>query len=181
MKRTLGLFLAASAACLSGALFLGASSKVGVEHKEALWAADSFAQLGQAGFVATLIWVGLSLADLRQGPASGPTRLVDVLAYLGLSLMSGFTLLRAVAAGRQNYWDAIHFSTLVWTGMAAALAAAVVTGVAARRGDRPIQVLGWLPAVLTSIWVLVWMATWFGPLGDLIAWLAGSWYLATHG
>ena len=80
MKRTLGLFLAASAACLSGALFLGASSKVGVEHKEALWAADSFAQLGQAGFVATLIWVGLSLADLRQGPASGPTRLVDVLA-----------------------------------------------------------------------------------------------------
>ena len=180
MKRIVGLSFAAVAATVAVVLFWAASSKVGVPKKEALWAADRFLQLGAVGLTAVVLSVGFSVLELRSGVSPKVTRLFDVVAFLGLSAASGFTLLQAVAAERQNYWDAIHFSTLVWAGLASALAAVVLSAWGGEK-DGTARAAGWLPGALLAGWVLVWMVTWFGPLSDFIAWTASSWYLMTHG
>jgi len=168
-------------AVLAAQLVWAASSKVGVPKREALWTADQFMSAGLWMGLAALATLVASVALLRSGADSRITHLVDVVALAGASVAAGYTLSCAVAAERMNYWDAIHFSTLVWLGFLAAVGATVVASLATRRGDEPARALGWLPGLLTALWILAWMLTWFSPLTDFVAWVAGSWYLATHG
>ncbi|GEM_PF-3083507 len=181
MERGVGLVASAVAAFFAVELVWAASGKIGVRQKEAEWAASQFVSTGLWAGIAAIVAVVAAVVSLRGDGETKITHLVEVLAALGVSFAAAYTLSAAVEAERANYWDAIHFSSLVWIGFLTALGAAVVSGLASRRGDRPVVVLGWLPGFLVALWVLLWLVTWFEPLGDFIAWIASRWYLATHG
>lgn len=178
--RILGWLGAVVAAACSSALIVGALDNIGTRGKEAAWAADMFLNLGLgAGGGALLAAVGAVWSLRNREP--GVTRLPELIVTLFTSGTAAFTISRAVAAERANYWDAIHFSTLVWVGFLSAAAAAVVAREAGKRNDGPVDPFAWIPVAFLVGWVVLWLTTWFGPLGDLLAWFASHWYLATHG
>lgn len=180
IARIVGLLGVVVAVGCSGFLAYGAATHIGTRGKEAAWAADLFLQIGLgAGVGAILAAVGGTLSMKREGLDF--TRLPELLAGLGTSAIAAFTISRAVAAERANYWDAIHFSALVWVGFLAALGSAVLARGAVRRGDGRVDPFAWIPTAFLAAWLVLWLTTWFAPLGDLLAWVASHWYLATHG
>jgi hypothetical protein len=179
VKRLVALAGVLGALVFGGTLAYGAATKIGVSGKEAAWAADQF--------MSSALWAGLCTLVAAVGAAlsmktpSKLTYLVEVTATLAVSVSAGFTFASAIAAERMNYWDAIHFSTIVWVGVVSAIASTVIAGLATRRGDLLVRAFGWLPGLVLAVWVVLWLVTWFEPLGDFLAWVASSWYLATHG
>jgi hypothetical protein len=175
-----GVFASVVAAALGGELAWGAAAHVG-SKKVPGWDPDQFMWLAAAALVAVLASATAAVFQLRSEDSPTLTYLIEVVGSLVVSLAAAFTISNAVAAERQNYWDAVHFASLFWVGVLTAVASTVVATLASKRGDSPVQALSWIPALVVALWVLLWMVTWFTPLGDFLGWAAGWLYLATHG
>lgn len=144
--------------------------------KVTAWPASQFAQLAWLGI---LSMVG-SLAVLMRGQSRRPLLLGSLAGMLAFA--TGFTVVGvAWAGGRQNYWDAIHFSSLIWLSAVGAIGSLVAARVAARRGSDLGRVLQGPALVCVLLVVLGWLWTWFPPLQELQADLARFFFLKLHG
>ena len=178
--RGVGLAVSAIACLLAATLAWAAQRRIAGDSDPLVWGPEEFV-LSATGALATVLLASvLAVVQLRHS-VPGVSRAVEVASGLAVSGAAAFAVSCAVAAERQNYWDAIHFAALVWVGILAALSSVVVSVIGSRRGDAGVQRLGWVPGFVLAAWLFLWSVTWFGPLGDFIAWVASSWYLATHG
>jgi len=87
----------------------------------------------------------------------------------------------AWAEGRQNYWDAYHFSVLAWTAFTAASTAFVASMLASRRGSVIAPAFQATAGVCVALSALVWLYTWNPWLQQFEGWVARTLWLATHG
>ena len=87
----------------------------------------------------------------------------------------------AVAAGRENFWDAIHFASLYWCALASALVALWALIRVGRRGSELAVTLAWLDALLVGACALLWAWMSLPIVQDLQGWIARTLYLLTHG
>ena len=142
----------------------------------ASWSGSDFATLA---WIANLGLCGAVAIQLR-------TKLVGLLPLCSVFGMIGFVVgfvVVAIAFGaeRQNYWDAVHFSSLLWLSIGGATSALAAARVAAKRGSEVASYLVGPAAVCALMIVLVWAWTWFPPLQELQADIARSVYLGLHG
>lgn len=112
---------------------------------------------------------------------AGPVQEAAVgLGALVLAVVAGVTIGLAVAAERQNYWDAVRFSQLLWLAGLAVVAAVVLL----RRSWAPQRDWLWVPLWLSytagGALLLVWIWTWFEPAQELASWLARWLWRLTH-
>ncbi len=132
--------------------------------------------------VATLVLVCASVA--RGWQLRERTLLPALATGIGGQLVFGgavYALGDAIAAGRQNYWDAIHFSVLFWTFVVAAIAAFVSNIGAARRGSRLAAVLIGTSGLWVVVCLAVWTWTWSTAAQEWQGAIARYFFLATHG
>tara|TARA_Y100001968_G_scaffold311728_1_gene334122 strand:- start:3765 stop:4298 length:534 start_codon:yes stop_codon:yes gene_type:complete len=176
MDRLRPAFFAAPGVLAAAVLLFGALKRIDPEPPQGVpaWGADSFtvvAWLGLAG-----LFVATALAR-RQPPALAAVALAAQL----LLVSAGATLVLAVAAECQNYWDAFHFASLAWTFALAAVLALLVVRRAAALGSELAQQLK-APAVASLLVALLcWAWTWSSALQGLVSEIARTLYLATHG
>lgn len=171
----LGLALVAVAALLWAAQ----SGLVGARGSKAPhWQAASFAELAwlaSAGLVASLV------AQLR-GPRFGGG-LLALLTVAGLlAFGTGFAVVGVAWAGeRQNYWDAVHFTSLVWLSIVGAISSVFAAVGSAKAGSEWGRLLQGPAYIAVGLLCLAWLWTWCGPLQELQADIARYFFLALHG
>lgn len=155
-----------------------------------VWAADQRIDGTKSSWDDQVIWLALAALVVVVGSAARGwqlrerTTLVALATGVGGQLVFGgavYALGDAIAAGRQNYWDAIHFSVLFWAFVVAAVSAFGANLVAARRGSR----LGAGLLGISGLWVLVCLAVWTWTWSPMVQEWQGAigryFFLATHG
>jgi len=172
-----GLFIALVAVALL--IWAGKSGLVGAKGSKAPhWEAASFAQLawlGIGGLVTSLV------VQLRG--ARGKGGLLAVISLMGLvAFGTGGALVGIAWAGeRQNYWDAVHFASLLWLSIVGALSALLASRQSAKAGSTWGGLMQAPSVVAVALLVLAWLWTWCGPLQELQADIARYFFLALHG
>lgn len=171
--------LVVAVAAVAVLIWAGREGLVGAKGSKAPhWEAATFAQLAwlaSAGLVCSLV------VQIRGARAGGA--LFALLSLVGLvAFGTGASLVGIAWAGeRQNYWDAVHFASLLWLSVLGG----VTSVVAARQSAKAGSVLGRLmqaPSIVAvSLLVLAWLWTWCGPLQELQADIARYFFLALHG
>jgi hypothetical protein len=176
-----GAFLGLTLAFVAAAVLLwaGESGLVGSKGSKAPhWPASAFAQLawlGTAGLGAALF---VQLRGAREGVG------FLVLTSLGgfLAFGTGFSLVGIAWAGeRQNYWDAVHFTSLIWFSVVGVISALLASRAAAKAGSEVGRLLVGPAFVCTAIVALGWLWTWCGPLQELQADIGRYFFLVLHG
>jgi len=127
--------------------------------------------------------VGLTAAAIASCWSTVGARLGSFLG-LALGAQSGSALAcisLAVAAGRQNYWDAVHFASLYWVAVVGSLGALVLLVRVARGGSELARFLAVLSGLLLGACVVLWAWMTLGPVQELQGWIARTLYLLTHG
>lgn len=177
--RAEGIVTLLALAGVAGAIVYGATSRLDKGEKSTAdsWGGESFATLG---WIALILLAVALVRAVRQRDA-------NLWGLLGIGVGGQLLFLAGVAAvslawgaGRENYWDAYHFSILVWTAILGAVSAFACVLLAARRGSLVAQFL----IGVTTFWLLVslgvWTWTWSSTVQDLEASITQSLYLATH-
>ncbi len=160
-------------------IWAGREGLVGAKGSKAPhWEAATFAQLawlGVAGLVSSLV------VQLRGVRGSGT--LLAVLSLVGLiAFGTGGALVGVAWAGeRQNYWDAVHFASLLWLSIAGGLSALLAARNSAKAGSVWGGMMQAPSVVAVALLVLAWLWTWCGPLQELQADIARYFFLALHG
>lgn len=131
--------------------------------------------------VALLPWA--ALASLLGASRLGASPLERALVGLGggaLGAAALSVLSLAVAAERQNYWDAWHFSSTFWAGALASLLGATLV-VRARRESRLASTLVVVSGALVLVFFAIWAWMTFSFVQDIEGAVARwAWHL-THG
>ncbi len=174
-----GVLTAGSLGGLGGYMVWGALNKLNSGEKavEGAWDGNSFATLG---WIAILLLAVVTVRAVRERDES-VARLLGVGIGGQLLFAAGVACVSlAWAAERQNYWDAYHFSVLVWDAFLGAIVGLVCVVMAAKRGSIPAQFL----IGLATFWVLcalgAWTWTWSSTVQGWEADITRSFYLATH-
>ena len=148
----------------------------GDQRAKAAWNGGDYAVLAWVANLCLCGAVGLQLRSERIG-------LLPLCSLFGMMAFGVGVTVVAMAWGgeRQNYWDAVHFSSLLWLSIGGALCAVVSAAIASRRGSELGSYLLGPAIVFALIVVLAWAWTWFPPLQELQADIVRSFYLGLHG
>lgn len=160
-------------------IWAGWSGLVGAKGSKAPhWEAATFAQLAWVGLVGLVSSLVVQLRGVR-----GSGALLALLSVVGLvAFATGAALVGIAWAGeRQNYWDAVHFASLLWLAIAGGGTALLASRQSAKSGSTWGRVMQAPSVVTVGLLVLAWMWTWFGPLQELQADIARYFFLALHG
>jgi hypothetical protein len=95
---------------------------------------------------------------------------------------AGFFIVGVAWAGeRQNYWDAVHFTSLLWFSIVGAASSALAARASSRAGSEWGQMLQGPSYVCCVLLFVGWLWTWFRPLQELQAEIARYLFLFLHG
>lgn len=147
-----------------------------VDLESGAWSGADF---GSLAWVGLLVAIAVLLAGVRR-ERSGTLVMVGITGQL-LFAAAVATFSIAWASGRQNYWDAYHFSTLAWTAFGSAAVAAVAATFASRRGSAVGPALQATSSVCVLLSFVVWLYSWNPWLQGLEGWIVRTLWLATHG
>jgi hypothetical protein len=156
------------AAVVAGALGLGTAAATGA-------AAETVPATAPGASLA----IGLLLAGIAMKRARGAVaRTAAVVARLLVSAGAAATLGAAVAAERQNYWEAADFAVIVWVGALAAVQAAWDSLRGELRAAEPLRAIA---LAIATLWAIA-FATMLSPsVRDAEAAIARWLWLLTHG
>lgn len=102
-----------------------------------------------------------------------------VLGALGASGLGVIAI--AVGAERQNYWDAVHFTSTFWFAVASGVSGLTLLVRAGRRGSELAGTLAWLASLVVGACLLLWAWMTLPPVQAFQGWVARTLYLLTHG
>lgn len=174
-------FLCLTVAFAASALLLWAGERglVGAKgYKGERWPASAFARLAWLGTGAILASLTIQLRSSRAG--AGFLVLTSLAGLLAFG--TGFGIVGIAWAGeRQNYWDAVHFTSLVWFSAVGCVSSFIAARAASKDGSEWGKMLQGPAFVCTALLLLGWLWTWFGPLQELQADVARYFFLALHG
>ena len=159
-------------------LWAGETGLVGSKASKApSWPANTFASLAWLG----VLGLGSSVVvQLRAASRGGFLILTSLAGFFAFA--TGFVLIGIAWAGeRQNYWDAIHFSSLIWHSVTGVVVAFVSARAAAQRGSAWGAMLRGPSVVCLLLLMLLWLWTWCQPVQELQADIARFFFLKLHG
>jgi len=173
------LWLALALVVVAVLLWAGESGLVGAKGSKApRWEASSFAQLAWLGILGLIASLVTQLRGEREG--AGFLALTSLAGLLAFG--TGFIVVGIAWAGeRQNYWDAVHFTSLLWFSIVGVISSIVSSREAAKAGSDWGRLLQGPAVVCAGLLVLVWFWTWCGPLQELQAEISRYFFLALHG
>lgn len=160
-------------------LWAGESGLVGAKGSKApSWPPSVFARLAWLGTLGLVVSV---VTQLRGQTQSG--RLLPLTSLVGLfAFGAGFFIVGVAWAGeRQNYWDAVHFTSLLWFSIVGAASSALAARASSRAGSEWGQMLQGPSYVCCVLLFVGWLWTWFRPLQELQAEIARYLFLFLHG
>ena len=109
-------------------------------------------------------------------PAIASGAVLSIQAGMNLAVIS-----MGVGAGRQNYWDAVHFASVFWCAALRGIVGLVIRVRAARRGSDIAGGLAWIDGALVGVCVVLWAWMTLPPVQAVQGWIARTLYLLTHG
>ncbi|HCP45762.1 MAG TPA: hypothetical protein DIU15_06960 [Deltaproteobacteria bacterium] len=142
------------------------------------WSAARYASLSWSAVGVVLACA--YLARRRETDSAGVLALVAA-SGLFVAVAALYTLGIAVERERQNYWDAYHFTALIWTYFLASCAS-LWSSLTSAKGGSTLGSLLIGPATLSvALAVLWWLWTWLPWMQNLQGWFARLGFLLTHG
>jgi len=180
-KTTLSAFLLLALPFVAVGLLLwaGEAGLVGSRgSKTPSWPAVVFARLAWLG---TLGLAGSLAVQLRHPlEREGLLLLTSIAGFAAFA--TGFYIVGVAWAGeRQNYWDAVHFTSLLWFSVVGAFSSFLAARAASKAGSDWGKMLQGPAVVCIALLAVGWLWTWCRPLQELQAEVARYFFLFLHG